>query len=53
MARIIILTKTKRDGDKDLYKICELISKFISKNENIYSLIENQTFEYFIQILNS
>lgn len=52
-ARIIILTKTKRDGDKDLYRICDMISKFVSKNENIINLIENQNFKNFLEKIKS
>ncbi len=49
--RIVILTKTKRDTDKDLYLLCNIISNWASENSNIIRLIENNDFDMFIEDL--
>lgn len=46
--RVIMLTKTKRDTDLDLYGICSVISRWAKDDYNIIRLLENKNFEEFL-----
>ncbi len=45
--RIILLTKTKKDTDADLYSLCSVISRWARNDYNIIKLLENKDFESF------
>ena len=46
--RIILLTKTKKDTDADLYSLCSVISRWAKEDCNIIKLLENRNFESFL-----
>lgn len=53
IVEVLFLIKTKKDGDKDLFILCDLFSKFTSDKEKIKSLINKKNYESFIEdILN-
>lgn len=41
VVRIIVLIKTKRDGDGDLYKLCSILSDWLNDTDAIVRMIEN------------
>lgn len=51
IVRVLIITKTKRDGDKDLPVICRLISRWSNKTENIEHLVTSKDFTKFLEDL--
>lgn len=49
--RVLILTKTKRDGDKDLPVICQIVSKWANNIEKVENLIDKKDFkQFFLEI---
>lgn len=47
VVKVIVLIKTKRDGDKDLPIICQLFSDFISDGSKVANLKEKKNFVEF------
>lgn len=45
IVQILILIKTKRDNDQDLYNICRLVSKWMENKNLLSSLIKNKNFD--------
>lgn len=46
--RVLFLIKTKKDGDKDLFILCDLFSKWASDREKINNLINNRSYDVFM-----
>lgn len=44
LVRIIILTKTKKENDKDLYNLCRLVSRWANDKYAINKFLKNQNF---------
>lgn len=51
IVRVLIITKTKRDGDRDLSVICRLISRWANNAEHIEHLITTRSFTKFLEDL--
>ncbi|RRD94518.1 PRD domain-containing protein [Clostridiales bacterium COT073_COT-073] len=49
--RIILLTKTKKDSDLDLYAICSMLSRWAKNDYNIIRLLEEKNFKKFFEDL--
>lgn len=49
IVRVIILTKTKKDGDKDLPALCRIISRWANRADKVEHLIGSQDYQTFIQ----
>ena len=45
VVRIIVLIKTKRDGDGDLYKLCSILSDWLNDTDAIVRMIENPSID--------
>lgn len=45
LVRIFILTKTKKEGDKDLYNLCRMVSKWANDTSLVNDLLKRQSFE--------
>lgn len=50
-AKILILTKTKRDHDKDLFELCKVISRFVNKPEFVNRFYRDKDFDQFYKEL--
>ena len=53
VVKIIIFTKTKRDGDKDLSDLCKILSIWCSDLNEIDKFLKNPNYEYFIKSINN
>lgn len=51
--RVIIITKTKRDHDKDLYNLCRIISKWANDKQKVNNFVKNRDFKELIKDLRS
>lgn len=51
IVRVLIVTKTKKEGDKDLPAICRIVSRWANRADKVEHLIATQRFEQFIQDL--
>ena len=51
MARILIITKTKKEHDKDLYNLCRVISKWASNPQMVNRFLKNQSFDELMEDL--
>lgn len=49
IVRILILTKTKKDNDKDLYNLCRIVSKWTSDKALINNFLKQQNFNHLLQ----
>lgn len=49
IVEVLFLIKTKKDGDKDLFILCDLFSKFTSDKEKIKDLINKKDYESFMK----
>ncbi|SKC89407.1 BglG family transcription antiterminator [Maledivibacter halophilus] len=49
IVEVFFLIKTKKDGDKDLFILCDLFSKFASDKEKIKDLIDKKDYESFMK----
>lgn len=47
--KVLFLIKTKKDGDKDLFILCDLFSKWASDKEKINNLINKRSYEEFVK----
>ena len=45
--RVLLFIKTKKDGDNDLYVLCELFSRWVNNKNKVQSLIEEINFKEF------
>ena len=45
MARILIITKTKKEHDKDLYNLCRVVSKWTSNPAMVNRFLKNQNYD--------
>ncbi|MFV0552012.1 MAG: BglG family transcription antiterminator [Anaerorhabdus sp.] len=45
MVRILVLTKTKKECDKDLYNLCRIVSKWANDIKKVSDFIKDQRFE--------
>lgn len=43
--RVLLFIKTKKDGDKDLYVLCELFSRWVDNKNKVQNLIDTMSFE--------
>lgn len=43
-ARIVVITKTKKSDDKDLYSFCRVVSKWSSNKQKINNLLKERNF---------
>lgn len=48
VVKVLIMLKTKRDGDKDLSTLCKIISKWANNADMVESLIENMDYSMFL-----
>ena len=46
--RVLIMLKTKRDGDKDLSTLCKIISKWANNADMVEGLIEHMDYSLFL-----
>ena len=44
---VLLFIKTKKDGDNDLYVLCELFSRWVSNKNKVQNLIEDNDFKDF------
>jgi transcriptional antiterminator len=51
IVEILFLIKTKKDGDKDLFILCDLFSKYTSNKDKIKKLINNKDYNQFMKDL--
>ncbi|MGN1344293.1 MAG: PTS sugar transporter subunit IIA, partial [Traorella sp.] len=51
MVRILILIKTKKEYDKDLYNICRVVSKWANDITKVNKLLKNQNFNDLLEDL--
>lgn len=51
IVEVLFLIKTKKDGDKNLFILCDLFSKFTSDMEKIKGLINKKDYELFMEDL--
>lgn len=51
--RVIIITKTKRDHDKDLYNLCRIISKWANDKQKVNNFVKNRDYKELIKDLRS
>ena len=49
-ARIVVITKTKKSDDKDLYSFCRVVSKWSSNKQKINNLFKYALYLLFIII---
>ncbi len=47
LVRVLILTKTKKEHDKDLYNLCRVVSKWANDKIKVNKLLKNLSFEEF------
>ena len=47
LVRILILTKTKKENDKDLYNLCRVVSKWANDKVKVNKLLKNPSFDEF------
>lgn len=48
IVRVLILTKTKKDGDKDLPALCRIVSRWANRSDKVEHLIATQNYQTFI-----
>lgn len=48
LINVLFLIKTKRDGDKDLFILCDLFSKWASDKEKVTKLFNNKSYKAFM-----
>lgn len=53
VARFVFLIKTKRDGDADLYQLCDVFSRFVSDTDRVNTLLKNRSFDSFLASIRS
>lgn len=51
--KLIIITKTKKDGDADLYNLCRLVSKIVEDRQLVNQIAEQQDFATIKKIVES
>lgn len=51
IVRVLILTKTKKDGDKDLSALCRIISRWVNRVDKVEHLIAHRSFDSFLKDL--
>lgn len=51
IVEILFLIKTKKDGDKDLFILCDLFSKYSSNKDKVKKLINNKDYKQFMEDL--
>lgn len=51
IVRVLIITKTKKEGDKDLPALCRLVSRWANRADKVEHLIATQNFDVFMQDL--
>ena len=49
VVEVLFLIKTKKDGDKDLFILCDLFSTFVRDKSKVNRLISNQDYEGFME----
>ncbi|WP_040215056.1 BglG family transcription antiterminator [Clostridium polynesiense] len=49
VVKVIFILKTKRDGDKDLYTLCRIMSKWANDPKKVDALIEGADFYAFLE----
>ena len=45
LVRVLVLTKTKKEHDKDLYNLCRVVSKWANDKSKVNKLLKNSSFE--------
>lgn len=45
LVRVLVLTKTKKEHDKDLYNLCRVVSKWANDKTKVNKLLKNPSFE--------
>lgn len=51
IVRVLILTKTKKNGDKDLPALCRIVSRWANRIDKVEHLIMHQNFDRFLKDL--
>lgn len=49
IVRVLIFTKTKRDGDKDLPTLCRFVSRWANRNDKVERLIVSKDYTMFLE----
>lgn len=49
VVEVLFMIKTKKDGDKDLFILCDLFSKFASEKSKVNRLISERDYEEFMK----
>lgn len=49
IVRVLILTKTKKEGDKDLPALCRIVSRWANRMDKVEHLIAQQDFDSFMK----
>lgn len=49
VVEVLFMIKTKKDGDKDLFILCDLLSKFASEKSKVSRLISERNYQEFMK----